>query len=141
MNVVPDSEVVLLTYRDVRERAQQIAIVTNSRFMPPWLPEPGRGEFANERRLSVEEINRIQQWVDEGAVEGDPSHLPPMPKWTDGWQLGEPDLVVERNDPARPEPAHRKQARRVGPFNGPDQLGAVKPPAPAHPQLSRAALP
>ena len=33
----------LLSYEDVSKRAQQIAIVTGSRFMPPWLPEPGMG--------------------------------------------------------------------------------------------------
>lgn len=42
----------LLNYQDVRKRAAQIAAVTESRYMPPWLPEPGHGEFADERRLS-----------------------------------------------------------------------------------------
>ena len=31
----------LLSYRDVARRAEQIALVTGSRFMPPWLPAPG----------------------------------------------------------------------------------------------------
>jgi Flp pilus assembly protein TadD len=62
--------------------------------MPPWLPERGYGEFMNERRLEDEEIETIQRWVDEGASEGDPADKPPMPEWVDGWQLGEPDLVL-----------------------------------------------
>ncbi|MBV9848538.1 MAG: cytochrome c [Armatimonadetes bacterium] len=41
----------LLTYADARRRARQIAQVTGSRFMPPWLPEPGSGPFVHARRL------------------------------------------------------------------------------------------
>ena len=33
--------------------------VTASRFMPPWLPQPGYGDFAGELRLSDAEIQRI----------------------------------------------------------------------------------
>ena len=42
----------LLTYEDVRQHARQVALVTKSRYMPPWKPEPGYGEFAGARRLS-----------------------------------------------------------------------------------------
>ena len=31
----------LLTYEDVRKHARQIVAVTKSRYMPPWLPQPG----------------------------------------------------------------------------------------------------
>ena len=34
----------------------QIAAVTGSRYMPPWKPEPGFGDFAGERRLSDDAI-------------------------------------------------------------------------------------
>jgi tetratricopeptide (TPR) repeat protein len=84
----------LLNYSDVRTRVRQIAMVTKSRFMPPWLPEHGYGDFALERRLSDRQIETIQRWVQEGAIEGDPSELPPAPMWREGWQLGQPDLVV-----------------------------------------------
>src|SRR6267142_858085 len=30
----------LLTYRDAKSHARQIAAVTQTKFMPPWLPEP-----------------------------------------------------------------------------------------------------
>lgn len=84
----------LLTYADVAKRAEQIAIVTGSRFMPPWLPEPGYGEFLGERRLTDEQIELIRRWTDAGAPEGLPGDLPPVPRYHDGWQLGDPDLVV-----------------------------------------------
>ena len=89
----------VLTYEDVSPRARQIVAATTSRSMPPWKPEPGYGEFAGVRRLTGDEIARIRRWAEEGAIEGDPSDLPPPPTWPDGWQLGEPDLVVRMPEP------------------------------------------
>ena len=60
----------LLTYEDVRRRASQIAVVTKRRYMPPWLPEPGYGDFVEERRLSDAQIQLIQEWVKQGAPAG-----------------------------------------------------------------------
>ena len=85
----------LLTYADAKKRARQIAEVTARRYMPPWLPEPGHGEFADERRLTADELGILHQWFAEGAIEGNASDLPAMPKWVEGWQLGQPDLVVK----------------------------------------------
>jgi mono/diheme cytochrome c family protein len=85
----------LLSYEDVKKHAAQIAAVTRSRFMPPWLPEAGHGDFADERRLTDEQIRRIAHWVAAGSPEGPPGETPSPPQFTDGWQLGEPDLVLE----------------------------------------------
>ena len=84
----------LTTYEDARKRAGTIAKVTEKRFMPPWKAEPGHGDFLGVRRLSDEQIKTLRAWAAAGAPEGDPSETPPLPKFTDGWQLGEPDLVV-----------------------------------------------
>jgi thioredoxin-like negative regulator of GroEL len=84
-----------LAFQDVQKRARQIAEVTARRYMPPWLPEPGFGDFAESRRLTDTELGLIQEWVAQGTVEGNPSDLPPLPKWKEGWQLGEPDLIVQ----------------------------------------------
>jgi hypothetical protein len=85
----------LLTYDDVRQHADRIVAATGSRVMPPWKPEPGHGEFAGDRRLSEAQIATIRKWRDDGAVEGDPGALPPLPRWSGRWQLGEPDLVIQ----------------------------------------------
>jgi Flp pilus assembly protein TadD/mono/diheme cytochrome c family protein len=84
----------LLTYEDARRRGSQMATVTGSRYMPPWKPEPGFGDFAGERRLSDAEIATIDRWVKGGQAEGSPAELPPLPRWSAGWQLGTPDLIV-----------------------------------------------
>lgn len=85
---------VLLDYADVQKRAQLVAELVGKRAMPPWQPEPGYGEFEGERRLTTNQIGLIQQWVAEGAVEGNPAELPPKPVWVDGWELGKPDLIL-----------------------------------------------
>ena len=89
----------LLSYRDVKSHARQIAAVTRSRFMPPWLPEPNELKFADARRLSDEQISLIQKWVDAGAPEGKPADLPPQPQFVPGWQLGKPDMVLVPRKP------------------------------------------
>src|ERR1700761_2466077 len=53
----------LLTFEDVKNHARQIAAVTASRQMPPWLPAPGFGAFEEERRLTTAEIQTIAAWV------------------------------------------------------------------------------
>ena len=67
--------------------------------MPPWLPEPQPLKFADEWRLSDEQIAIIEKWVEEGALEGNPADLPPQPKFAEGWQLGQPDLVLKAPKP------------------------------------------
>jgi Tfp pilus assembly protein PilF len=85
----------LLTYQDVKKHGHQIVAVTQTRFMPPWLPEPQEIKFADDRRLSDEQIVTIRKWVDEGMLEGKASDLPPKPKFVEGWQLGQPDLILK----------------------------------------------
>ena len=91
----------LLTYQDAQKRGAQIASVTRRRYMPPWPPEPDHGDFAGARRLSQAQIDMLARWVEGGMPEGDPAVLPPAPKFTDGWQLGPPDLVLHMRQPYR----------------------------------------
>ena len=88
----------LLDYETAHTYARQIVAATKSRAMPPWLPEAGHGDFANERRLHGDEIELIQRWAAQGAPEGDPGQRPAPPAWPDGWQLGTPDLVLAVED-------------------------------------------
>lgn len=81
-------------YEQVSKRAKQIAEVVKSRIMPPWRPAPNYGHFANERRLSDEQIALLVDWAELGAPEGVAEDRPSLPKFPKGWQLGKPDLVV-----------------------------------------------
>jgi mono/diheme cytochrome c family protein len=89
----------LLTWKDAAKRADFLASITAERRMPPWKPEPGFGSFHDERRLSDAEIKTLARWAETGTKEGDPKDLAPLPKFTDGWQLGEPDLVIKMPEP------------------------------------------
>ncbi len=84
----------LLSYRDVKKHAGQIADLTSRRVMPPWKADPSEhGGFVGERRLTDAQIATLRRWVDAGAPEGaGPS--PAAPTFPVGWQQGEPDLVV-----------------------------------------------
>jgi hypothetical protein len=53
----------------------------------------------DERRLTEEQIALISHWVEQGAVEGDAADLPPTPRFSEDWKLGEPDLVVTMPEP------------------------------------------
>ena len=92
----------LLDYQDVKERATKIVKMTKARRMPPWLPEAGFGEFVGERRLTDAQVATIERWTNEGAAEGEAADRPETPQWPDGWQLGQPDLVI-----TMPKAVHR----------------------------------
>ena len=86
----------LETYEQVRKRAGDIATVAGERLMPPWKPERGVGpELQHDQSLSREEIAILEAWADAGAPQGDPRHMPPAPRFVEGWKLGTPDLVLE----------------------------------------------
>jgi tetratricopeptide (TPR) repeat protein len=89
----------VLDYDSVHRHARAIASAVQRRAMPPWMPEPGHGDFANERRLRDDQIALIAKWVESGAPEGDPADAPKPPASSGGWQLGTPDLVLKLPEP------------------------------------------
>jgi hypothetical protein len=89
----------LVTYSDVKKHAKQIADVTARHVMPPWRAEPGHGDFIGEHRLTDDQIALFKVWLQEGCPEGDPNAAPAPPKFTSGWQLGEPDMIVKMPEP------------------------------------------
>jgi tetratricopeptide (TPR) repeat protein len=84
----------LLTYREARSHATQIALAARNRVMPPWKADPAGHKFIGLDPLSDSEIRILERWVVDGAPEGNPRDLPALPAWSGGWQLGTPDLVV-----------------------------------------------
>jgi hypothetical protein len=62
----------LVTYEEVSKRADFIQQVTESRYMPPWKPDPHYSSFANERRLTDDEIKMITEWATHGMHKGEP---------------------------------------------------------------------
>lgn len=85
----------LMSYDDARRHASEIALATQNRQMPPWLPEAGYGKFLDEHRLTDAQIGVIAAWAAHGAIEGPTADLPAAPRFPEGWTLGQPDLIVE----------------------------------------------
>ncbi len=85
----------LLDYKSARPWAKAIREAVVSRKMPPWFADPNFGSFANDPRLSDQDIATIKAWVDAGSPEGDARDLPAKPVFTDDWKLGPPDIVID----------------------------------------------
>jgi Flp pilus assembly protein TadD len=88
----------LTAYADVRRYMSVIEPAVTSRYMPPWLPAPGHGDFADSRRLTDDQVALVRDWIAAGAPEGDGA-APPTPVYNADWQLGPPDLVLETGAP------------------------------------------
>lgn len=89
----------LTSYADTKKKAKTMLRSMQDKQMPPWHPEPGHGEFRNERRLTAAQIATFEKWVDTGMAEGDPAKTPALPKFPEGWQIGTPDLIVKMDKP------------------------------------------
>ena len=93
----------LQSYQQVSPFAALIKDRTSKRIMPPWHIDTTTGiqEFKNDASLSDEQIATISAWVESGAPEGNPEHLPAPIEISSGsaWQLteqlGPPDLIIK----------------------------------------------
>ena len=89
----------LSDYEQTAKRANQIVRVTQDRIMPPWIPSSGHEKFVAERWLTDRELDLLKTWAETGRAKGDEADLPPVPKFAEGWRLGEPDLIVKMAEP------------------------------------------
>jgi hypothetical protein len=86
----------LVTYEDVAKRATFIKRVTESRYMPPWKPDPHYVSFGNERKLSDEEIKLIGEWAENGMPKGDGAVKEDPNRFVQGTLFNRPpDLVLK----------------------------------------------
>ncbi len=85
----------LTNYDEIRKHSAMIREVVDERRMPPWHADPRFGAFSNDRSLSADQRAKLLAWIDQGTPLGDPRALPPEKTFTDGWSIGEPDVVFE----------------------------------------------
>ncbi len=85
----------LMNYDDAFNWSSMIREVAVQRRMPPWHADPRFGHFANERRLTSDEIDVLRAWAEDGAPRGDAKAEPPVPQIVEGWRIGKPDLVLQ----------------------------------------------
>jgi hypothetical protein len=85
----------LVSYEQTRPWANAIADAVQMRMMPPWFADPRYGHFANDPSLSEAQIAAIAAWAKAGAPAGDLRDAPASPRWSEGWNIPEPDVVVK----------------------------------------------
>jgi hypothetical protein len=94
----------LISYQEARPWARAIKERVSTRQMPPWHIDKSVGvqKFKNDMSLTDEQIATIVNWVDQGAVQGNPADMPPPRQvvTTLYWQgerdgYGAPDIVVK----------------------------------------------
>jgi|CZKS01.1.fsa_nt_gi hypothetical protein len=84
-----------MSYDQVRPWAKAIKNAVLTKKMPPWFADPHFGKFSNDRSLSQHEIDTLIAWIDGGAKEGDKKDAPQPRQFAEGWQIGQPDLVLQ----------------------------------------------
>jgi len=89
----------LVTYEETKPWAQAIRDDVRSRKMPPWFADPRYGHFANDPSLTEQQVETISSWVDANAPAGGPGDAPPPVRWTNGWNIPEPDVVLPMSKP------------------------------------------
>ncbi|HET9409122.1 MAG TPA: thiol-disulfide isomerase [Candidatus Sulfotelmatobacter sp.] len=94
-----------VTYQQTRSWAGRIASQTQMRMMPPWFADPQYGKFKNDPSLSENQIATLAAWSEAGAPAGEPKDAPSPPHWAQGWNIPQPDLIVQMPQPLR-IPAH-----------------------------------
>ena len=85
----------LLTYEQARPYAKAILNAVSKGSMPPWHADAPAGTFQNERILTAAERDVLTRWAAGGAPRGDDRDLPAAPRFSEGWGLGTPDLILE----------------------------------------------
>jgi hypothetical protein len=95
----------LENYEQAKPWAPAIARAVKTKMMPPWFADPRYGHFANDPSLTEQQIAAIVDWANQGTPVGDPHDAPPPAKWTSGWNIPAPDLVVKMPKPVQ-IPAH-----------------------------------
>lgn len=85
------------SYDIVRGWAPMMREVIMTKRMPPAQVDPHFKSFTNANYLSIEETQQLVHWIDAGSPrgEGKVDPLKDLPRLAQGWQLGEPDAIVD----------------------------------------------
>ncbi len=89
----------LVSYADAKKWGAEIARRTAAKEMPPWFADPKVGHFSNDPSLTAAQIEILGQWARSGALAGNPGDAPPLRKWTAGFVIPQPDLVLKMPKP------------------------------------------
>ncbi|TVP77479.1 MAG: redoxin [Gemmatimonadales bacterium] len=84
----------LETFEQAHAYRHMLAYVVEEGIMPPWYADPAVGKWANDRGLPDADRRALLAWIESGGPEGDPALAAAPRSWVEGWNIGEPDLVL-----------------------------------------------
>jgi hypothetical protein len=127
----------LTTYEQTRPWARKMAAAVEMKMMPPWFADPRYGHFSNDPSLSESQIATIVAWANGGAPAGNPQDAPAARKWSEGWNIPEPDAVVKMPQAARiPAQGEVEYTYEIVATHFTEdkwvQMAEVRPSSPAH---------
>ena len=85
----------LLTYEQVRPWARAIQEAVALNRMPPWFADPEFGKWTNAHEMAQQDRDTILNWVESDAKRGNPEDAPEPLTFVEGWNIDEPDVVLE----------------------------------------------
>lgn len=88
-----------LTYESTRPWAAAIKQAVLAKKMPPWGADPAHGKFGNDPSLTDAEKKTLVDWADAKAPAGNAKDAPPPLTFVEGWNIGEPDMVISLPKP------------------------------------------
>ncbi len=90
-------------YHSVASQSGAIGRVVEERIMPPWFaaqPKPGEvSPFVNDCSLSDVDRSDLLTWLVGEKVVRDIADAPLAREFHDGWQIGQPDLILQLPTP------------------------------------------
>jgi hypothetical protein len=92
-------------YETVKMWSNNIKRMISTRRMPPWFEDGTTKKFENNRSMAQADIDKVVEWVDAGAPQGDLKDLPKPRQFVDGWSIPKPDKIFQLPKPF-PIPAH-----------------------------------
>lgn len=84
----------LLTYNDVFQNRQSIGASVAAFSMPPFPPAEQPKTFAHANTLTAHERAELVDWVSNFAPLGDANAIPPIPSFSSGPGLSQPDVQL-----------------------------------------------
>lgn len=67
----------LQSYADFKAETDKVHVAIANKVMPPWPPGDGCADYKQDRSITDEQRAIITGWIDQGALEGDPSDYKP----------------------------------------------------------------
>ncbi len=84
----------LLTYNDAFQNRQSIGASVAAFSMPPFPPADQPKKFAHANTLTAHERAELIDWVANFAPLGDANAIPPLPSFSSGPTLSQPDIQL-----------------------------------------------